>query len=208
MLPILTRLRVPAGFLLAGLYIWLAHPTGPLWPAGIALAFLGMLFRGWAAGHVPQERPTGRLRPLLLHPSSSLPGQLRDRPGIQPGGEQSDHPGPVSGLLLPDVRTGHAGRGGAAETPVPRPLSRLPEDRPLLYPHPLGRPAAARPRSACNTTAATASTRCFWGSPAPWPCSSGRPGGFERWRPKRHGTVFPQAASRSRISFPQPRALV
>jgi len=52
MLPILTRLRVPAGFLLAGLYIWLAHPAWPLWPAGIALAFLGMLFRGWAAGHV------------------------------------------------------------------------------------------------------------------------------------------------------------
>lgn len=52
MLPILTRLRVPAGFLLAGLYIWLARPTWPLWLAGIALAFLGMLFRGWAAGHV------------------------------------------------------------------------------------------------------------------------------------------------------------
>ncbi|MCY3759386.1 MAG: isoprenylcysteine carboxylmethyltransferase family protein [Acidobacteria bacterium] len=52
MQPILTRLRVPAGFLLAGLYIWLAHPTWPLWLAGIVLAFLGMLFRGWAAGHV------------------------------------------------------------------------------------------------------------------------------------------------------------
>ena len=52
MLPILTRLRVPAGFLLAGLYIWLARPTWPLWLAGIALAFLGLLFRGWAAGHV------------------------------------------------------------------------------------------------------------------------------------------------------------
>ena len=52
MLPILNRVRVPAGFLLAGLYFWLAHPAWPLWLAGIALAFLGMLFRGWAAGHV------------------------------------------------------------------------------------------------------------------------------------------------------------
>ena len=52
MLPILARVRVPAGFLLAGLYFWLAHPTWPLWLVGIALAFLGMLFRGWAAGHV------------------------------------------------------------------------------------------------------------------------------------------------------------
>ena len=52
MMPTLIRFRVPAGFLLAGLYIWLAHPTWPLWPVGIALALLGMLFRGWAAGHV------------------------------------------------------------------------------------------------------------------------------------------------------------
>lgn len=52
MLPTLTRVRVPAGFLLAGLYFWLAHPVWPLWLAGTALAFLGMLFRGWAAGHV------------------------------------------------------------------------------------------------------------------------------------------------------------
>lgn len=52
MLPILTRLRVPAGFLLAGLYVWLADPTWPLWPAGVSLALLGMLFRAWAAGHV------------------------------------------------------------------------------------------------------------------------------------------------------------
>lgn len=52
MLPILSRIRVPAGFLLAVLYVWLAHPTWPLWPLGVGLAFLGMLFRGWAAGHV------------------------------------------------------------------------------------------------------------------------------------------------------------
>ena len=52
MLPILTRVRVPAGFLLAGLYFLLADPTWPLWLVGVALAFLGMLFRGWAAGHV------------------------------------------------------------------------------------------------------------------------------------------------------------
>ena len=52
MLPILTRLRVPAGFLLALLYFWLADPAWPLWLAGVGLAFLGMLLRAWAAGHV------------------------------------------------------------------------------------------------------------------------------------------------------------
>lgn len=52
MLPILARLRVPAGFLLALLYFWLADPAWPLWLAGVSLAFLGMLLRAWAAGHV------------------------------------------------------------------------------------------------------------------------------------------------------------
>ena len=50
--PMITRIRVPAGFLLAGLYIYLARPDWPFLPMGIGLAFLGMLFRGWAAGHV------------------------------------------------------------------------------------------------------------------------------------------------------------
>ena len=48
----LTRIRVPAGFLLAGLYFYLAHPTWPLWPVGTGVALLGILFRAWAAGHV------------------------------------------------------------------------------------------------------------------------------------------------------------
>ena len=45
----LTRIRVPAGFLLAGLYFYLAHPTWPLWLVGTGVALLGILFRAWAA---------------------------------------------------------------------------------------------------------------------------------------------------------------
>ena len=52
MVSFLTRIRVPVGFLLAGLYFYLAQPTWPSWLLGSSLAFLGVLFRAWAAGHV------------------------------------------------------------------------------------------------------------------------------------------------------------
>ena len=52
MVSFLSRIRVPVGFLLAGLFFYLAEPTWPSWLLGIGLAFLGMLLRAWATGHV------------------------------------------------------------------------------------------------------------------------------------------------------------
>lgn len=50
------RLRVPLGFLVGGLYFWLAPRLGGMTPAtlavGAALALVGVLFRAWAAGHI------------------------------------------------------------------------------------------------------------------------------------------------------------
>ncbi len=49
---LLTRVRVPAGFLLAGLYFYFSQPTPKyLWIGGI-IAFLGLLLRAWATGHI------------------------------------------------------------------------------------------------------------------------------------------------------------
>jgi protein-S-isoprenylcysteine O-methyltransferase Ste14 len=49
---ILSRFRVPAGFLLAGLYFSFSQPTLQRFWAGGAVAFLGILIRGWATGHI------------------------------------------------------------------------------------------------------------------------------------------------------------
>ena len=46
------RLRIPLGFLLGGLYLAFARPTpGSLLFGGI-IAFVGVLVRAWAAGHI------------------------------------------------------------------------------------------------------------------------------------------------------------
>jgi protein-S-isoprenylcysteine O-methyltransferase Ste14 len=49
------RLRVPAGFLLAALWAWLAEPTPASLGAGLPLGMLGLLIRAWAAGHLAKN---------------------------------------------------------------------------------------------------------------------------------------------------------
>ena len=46
------RLRIPLGFLLGGLYLAFARPTPGSLLVGGAVAFLGVLVRAWAAGHI------------------------------------------------------------------------------------------------------------------------------------------------------------
>lgn len=46
------RLRLPLGFLLAGLYLAFARPAPLALALGAAIAFAGVLVRGWAAGHI------------------------------------------------------------------------------------------------------------------------------------------------------------
>ena len=67
---ILTRIRVPVGFLLAGLYFYLAQPIWPIWLFGSGLAFLGILLRAWAAGHVRKNDQLAVTGPYALtrHP--------------------------------------------------------------------------------------------------------------------------------------------
>jgi protein-S-isoprenylcysteine O-methyltransferase Ste14 len=51
-------LRLPLGFVLAGLYLWLAPrfvtPVGLA--VGSAVALLGLLVRGWASGHIMKNQ--------------------------------------------------------------------------------------------------------------------------------------------------------
>jgi protein-S-isoprenylcysteine O-methyltransferase Ste14 len=46
------RIRVPLGFVLGALYLWLAHPTPTTMIVGGVIALVGLLFRAWAAGHI------------------------------------------------------------------------------------------------------------------------------------------------------------
>lgn len=50
------RLRVPCGFLLLSAFAWLSHPSATSMSAGLAIAVLGLLLRGWAAGHLAKDR--------------------------------------------------------------------------------------------------------------------------------------------------------
>ena len=50
--PLLSRIRVPAGFVFAVLYLYFSTPSNQsLWLGG-GLAFVGILFRAWATGHI------------------------------------------------------------------------------------------------------------------------------------------------------------
>jgi protein-S-isoprenylcysteine O-methyltransferase Ste14 len=46
------RIRVPLGFVFAGLYIWLAHPTWRSIVLGSCIAIVGLFVRALASGHV------------------------------------------------------------------------------------------------------------------------------------------------------------
>ena len=49
---LLSRIRVPAGFIFAALYLYFSTPSSrSLWIGG-GLAFVGILIRAWATGHI------------------------------------------------------------------------------------------------------------------------------------------------------------
>ncbi len=55
---LLQRVRVPLGFVVGGLYLWLARPNPTTLGVGAAVALAGVLARAWAAGHIVKN---GRL---------------------------------------------------------------------------------------------------------------------------------------------------
>ncbi|MBA2687272.1 MAG: isoprenylcysteine carboxylmethyltransferase family protein [Gemmatimonadaceae bacterium] len=49
------KLRLPLGFILGGAYLVLARPTLMSLALGIPVAFVGVLVRGWASGHISKN---------------------------------------------------------------------------------------------------------------------------------------------------------
>ncbi|HXJ92121.1 MAG TPA: isoprenylcysteine carboxylmethyltransferase family protein [Terriglobia bacterium] len=60
------RWRVPLGFGLSLAYLLLAQPTVPFLAAGGAVAFGGLLLRGWAAGHLEKGSSLATAGPYAL----------------------------------------------------------------------------------------------------------------------------------------------
>ncbi len=50
------RLRVAGGFLLLVTFAWLSRPTALSMSIGLPISLLGLLLRGWAAGHLAKDR--------------------------------------------------------------------------------------------------------------------------------------------------------
>lgn len=50
------KLRVPGGFLMVAAFLWLSAPAWSSLAAGLPVAVLGLMLRGWAAGHLEKNR--------------------------------------------------------------------------------------------------------------------------------------------------------
>lgn len=60
------RIRVPLGFLLAGLYLWRARPTWASLALGSAIAAAGVVVRALASGHVDKNQELATAGPYTL----------------------------------------------------------------------------------------------------------------------------------------------
>ncbi|HLJ49399.1 MAG TPA: isoprenylcysteine carboxylmethyltransferase family protein [Bryobacteraceae bacterium] len=60
---LVARLRVPSGFILVAAFAWLSHPSSRSLAAGVPLSLLGLLVRGWAAGHLAKNKSLARSGP-------------------------------------------------------------------------------------------------------------------------------------------------
>jgi protein-S-isoprenylcysteine O-methyltransferase Ste14 len=50
------KLRVPGGFVLVAAFAWFSHPSVESLSYGIPVSVLGLLLRGWAAGHLAKNQ--------------------------------------------------------------------------------------------------------------------------------------------------------
>lgn len=58
------RLRVPAGFVLLIAFAWLSRPSLVSMECGLPLSVLGLLLRGWAAGHLAKNQDLATAGPF------------------------------------------------------------------------------------------------------------------------------------------------
>jgi len=76
------RLRVPCGFLLLATFAWLSQPTPLSMLAGLPVSLLGLLLRGWAAGHLAKNRELAASGPYAYIRNPLYAGTLLTAAGV------------------------------------------------------------------------------------------------------------------------------
>lgn len=76
------RLRVPAGFLLLVAFAWLSQPSPHSLTIGLPIAALGLLLRGWAAGHLAKNQKLAMSGPYARMRNPLYAGTLTTALGI------------------------------------------------------------------------------------------------------------------------------
>jgi protein-S-isoprenylcysteine O-methyltransferase Ste14 len=76
------RLRVPCGFLLLAAFAWLARPTARSMMIGLPVGVLGLLLRGWAAGHLAKNKELAVSGPFAYMRNPLYAGTLVTAAGI------------------------------------------------------------------------------------------------------------------------------
>jgi protein-S-isoprenylcysteine O-methyltransferase Ste14 len=76
------RLRVPCGFLLLAAFAWLSRPTARSMMLGLPVGALGLLLRGWAAGHLAKNKELAVSGPFAYMRNPLYAGTLVTAAGI------------------------------------------------------------------------------------------------------------------------------
>jgi len=76
------RLRVPCGFLLLITFAWLSRPSPLSMEMGLPVACLGLLLRGWAAGHLAKNQQLATSGPYAYIRNPLYVGTLTVAAGI------------------------------------------------------------------------------------------------------------------------------
>ncbi len=80
------RLRVPSGFLVAGVYLIFSRPTKISLISGLAIGFLGLLLRAWAAGHLAKNESLATSGPFAYTRNPLYLGSLLAAAGFAVAG--------------------------------------------------------------------------------------------------------------------------
>ncbi|MBV8551801.1 MAG: isoprenylcysteine carboxylmethyltransferase family protein [Acidobacteriaceae bacterium] len=76
------RLRVASGFVLLVAFAWLSRPSPSSLAIGLPIAVIGLLLRGWAAGHLAKDRQLATSGPYAYIRNPLYAGTLTVAAGI------------------------------------------------------------------------------------------------------------------------------